>query len=108
MIVDETFHQSSPGCYELARIHHHDGHVLRVRICRDSYRAQSSAVVEVLTPQYTWTALATTPAPTWHDRTRGSAADLALLASIADDLVDRVHRILTTTPTSDTTTPASR
>jgi hypothetical protein len=45
VIIDETFHQSRQGCYQLTRVHHVDGHVLRIRVSRDSYDFQSSAVV---------------------------------------------------------------
>jgi hypothetical protein len=96
MLVDQMFHQRRQGCYELTRIHHADGHVLRVRVYRDSYVLQSSAVVEVLTPQRTWTTLATAP---WtqqlHESTPLYAADPTSLASIADGLVERACRILT-------------
>ncbi|MCZ7421156.1 hypothetical protein O7605_16760 [Verrucosispora sp. WMMA2121] len=50
MIVDEVFHQGGPGSYELTRVHHTDGYVLRVRVYRDSYAKQRTAVAEVLTP----------------------------------------------------------
>ncbi|HEX8629367.1 MAG TPA: hypothetical protein VF755_14470 [Catenuloplanes sp.] len=62
MIIDETFYQEHRlGNYDLTRVHHIDGHVLRVRIRRDSYGFQSYALVEVLTPARTWTVLAQTP-----------------------------------------------
>jgi hypothetical protein len=107
VIIDETFHQSRQGCYQLTRVHHVDGHVLRIRVSRDSYDFQSSAVVEVLTPQRTWTVLATTPSTEWHESTPLYAADPAPLEPIADRLVDRARRILTPPPDDSAAPPAA-
>ncbi|GEM_PF-7112854 len=72
MLVDETFDPSGSGCYELTRVHHTDGHILRVRVRRDAYAQQSHTVAEVLTEAKTWTVLATSPRPpgTQAPRTR--------------------------------------
>jgi hypothetical protein len=109
MIVDETFHQHRQGCYELTRVHHEDGHVLRVRVHRDSYLFQSSAVVEVLTPERTWTVLATAP---WtqarHEATPLFTTDPTPLAPIADGLIERARRILTPPPGGAAAPPTSQ
>ena len=95
MIADETFHSSRQGCYELTRVYHVDGHVLRVRVHRDSYGFQSHAVAEVLTPHRTWTVVATAPWTEWHKATPLYTADATPLTPIADRLIERARRILT-------------
>lgn len=43
------------------------GHVVRVTVTNDSYREQSSARAEVLTPALTWTPLTYEPVERWHE-----------------------------------------
>jgi hypothetical protein len=96
VIIDETFHQEYQlGNYDLTRVHHTDGHVLRVRIHRDFYGFQSYALVEVFTPGLTWTVLAKTPWTDWHEASPMQATDATPLTPIADRLIERARRILT-------------
>ncbi|MGC9668474.1 hypothetical protein ACNTMW_18200 [Planosporangium sp. 12N6] len=108
--VDETFHPKRYGCYELTRVYHVDGHVLRVWIYRDFYDFQSHAVAEVLTPQHTWAVVATAPWTQWHHTTPSATADAAPLTSVADDLLRRARRILNPPPStpSPAAAPADR
>jgi hypothetical protein len=92
--IDETFHQRRLGCYGLTRVHHLDGQVLRVRVCRGAYLFQSHAAVEVLTPHRTWTELATAPPTDWHPDRPLHAADGTAQAAVAGRLVERARRIL--------------
>lgn len=65
-IVDNDFAIYRQG-YELARICKLDsGHTIRARVRRDTYREQSHAVAEVLTPAMTWTPLVTKSADAWQ------------------------------------------
>ncbi|MEU2661441.1 hypothetical protein [Micromonospora sp. NPDC007220] len=98
MIVDEVFHQGGHGTYELTRVHHTDGYVLRVRVCRDSYATQSTAVAEVLTPLSTWTAIASSPGGGWHRTTPTASPDAAPLVPVADEVLQRARRILPVPP----------
>lgn len=94
MIVDESFDpKHGRGCYSLTQAHHLDGRTLRVRVHRDTYQAQSHAVVEVLTPQMTWTELAEGVSADWWPRT-GATPDRAALAIVAGHLVERARAIL--------------
>ncbi|MCZ7478870.1 hypothetical protein [Micromonospora sp. WMMC273] len=71
-----------------------EGFTVRVRIKRDSYKTQSFAVVEVLTPGLTWTDLASEDASVWYDdspRTNG----LKAMEQIAGRLLTRATTILT-------------
>jgi hypothetical protein len=109
MIVDETFHQHRQGCYELTRVHHEDGNVLRVRVYRDSYLFQSNAVVEVLIPERTWTVLATALwTPARHEATPLFTTDPTPLAPVADGLIERARRILTPPPGGAAAPPTSQ
>jgi hypothetical protein len=101
MIVDDSFGIYNQG-YELTRICHDSGHILRVRIRRDSHEPQSWAVVEVLNPALTWTGLATAPPSTWHEHTPYRSRNPQPLVPIAVELVNRARAILTV----DTTSPA--
>lgn len=104
MLIDESFDLGRQS-YTLTRIHHLDGHVLRVEVKRDFYGFQSYATVAVLTPQQTWTVLASTPPDGWHDRTPTKATHAGCLSPIADGLVARGQRILAiTSPDTDTAT----
>ncbi|MEU1238344.1 MULTISPECIES: hypothetical protein [Micromonospora] len=98
MIVDEVFHQGGPGSYELTRVHHSDGYVLRVRVCRDSYATQSTAVAEVLTPLFTWTIIASSPGSGWHRTTPATPPDATPLITVADEVLQRARRILPVPP----------
>ena len=95
MIIDETFCQTRQGCYELTQVHHVDGMTVRVRVHRDAYAFQSHAVVEVLTPDRAWTALAHTPHPEWYPATPLSSRTAAPLRPVAAQLLTRARRILT-------------
>jgi hypothetical protein len=105
MIVDESFHRRRQTD-TLTRTYHLDGHVLRVEVIRDFYKFQSHATVSVLTPQRTWTMLASAPPSDWHDRTTSQPTDARQLAPVAEQLARRGQRILATT-TPDTTTTSS-
>jgi hypothetical protein len=94
VIVDEAFNPNrGRGCYQLNRVHHVDGHTLRVRVYRDSYQVQSTATVGVLTPELTWTVLADQPPEDWWHTTE-QAANRTALTAVADRLVDRARAIL--------------
>jgi hypothetical protein len=109
MLVDSSFNSIEDGTYALTEIHHTDtGHTIRVQVHRDSYRAQSYARVEVLTPDLTWTTLATTPAGDWHPATPYLGATQAALQPTADALVSRAGRILAHHPTPAPTPAAGR
>ncbi|WP_435204968.1 hypothetical protein [Micromonospora sp. bgisy143] len=94
MIVDEVFQQGGHGNYELARVQHADGYVLRVRVHRDSYAKQSTAVAEVLTPLLTWTIIASSPGGDWHRKTPATSSDTTPLIPVADEVLQRARRIL--------------
>ncbi|MBB5110471.1 hypothetical protein FHU28_000310 [Micromonospora echinospora] len=98
MIVDEVFHQGGPGSYELTRVHHTDGYVLRVQVYRDSYAKQSTAVAEVLTPLFTWTIIASSPGHSWHRTTPTTAPNAGTLIPVADEVLQRARRILPVPP----------
>ncbi|MEV7984346.1 hypothetical protein [Micromonospora sp. NPDC085948] len=98
MIVDEVFHQGGPGSYELTRVHHTDGYVPRVRVYRDSYAKQSTAVAEVLTPLVTWTIIASSPGHGWHRTTPTTSPDATPLIPVADEVLQRARRILPMPP----------
>ncbi|MFV2019408.1 hypothetical protein [Micromonospora sp. LOL_023] len=66
MIVDKSFDADELSRYILTRVHHVDGQVLRARTRRDHAVYQRAAVVEVLTPNLTWTTLAIEPRATWY------------------------------------------
>jgi hypothetical protein len=93
MLIDETFHDKSYGCFELTRVHHVDANTVRIRVYRDFYDFQSHAVAEVLTPEHAWTTIATSPWTQWHASTSTAAAE-ASLAPISDSLLERARRIL--------------
>ena len=89
MLADESFGTTSQG-YILTRIHHVNGLTIRIRIHRDSFQYQSSAVAEVLTPALTWTRVAEHPPSQWHAATPNSVGTLhAPLHGIAEQLLER-------------------
>ena len=96
MLVDESFGTTRDGCYELTRVHHHNDRVIRIRIHRDSYAHQSSAVAEVLTPELTWTELAHVLPTHWHHTTPYRTGNPAPLEPLAEQLLTRAVAILTT------------
>lgn len=67
-LVDESSGTGSQD-YTLTQIHKVRGHVVRIRIRRDSYQQQSWAVAEVLAAGLTWTELASAHPSTWFDLT---------------------------------------
>ncbi|WP_233513952.1 hypothetical protein [Micromonospora craterilacus] len=94
-VVDRSFDISNSSHYTLTRVHHIDGHVIRVRVRRDYRTYQSSAVAEVLTPALTWTVLARDPMTACHPGTRWSTVKTEnVLAAVADKLVARARTIL--------------
>ena len=95
MIVDESFDPRPEGDYTLTRIHHIDGHVLRVQVRRNSHLEQSYGVVEVLTPDLTWTVIAEAPPAGWHHATPYRAQGPEPLTPVAEELLVRGRRILT-------------
>lgn len=101
-VLDDNFFLYHQG-YQLQRVYCDSaGRSIRVRIKRDSYKQQSSAVAEVLTPALTWTTLAEEAPATWHDRSpyatdncTPKARDAeALVGDLADDLVLRALEVL--------------
>jgi hypothetical protein len=96
VLVDESFGVTSDGCYQLTRVHHHDSRVIRIRIRRDFYSHQSSAVAEVLTPELTWTELAHLLPVHWHHATPYRTGNPEPLEPLADQLLTRALAILTT------------
>jgi hypothetical protein len=95
VIVDDTFHRSRYGCHHLTRVHHVDGHALRVRVSRRLYDTRSQAGAEILTPQHAWTALASTPCTDRHHATPATTTTAAPLTPIADQLLQRARHIVT-------------
>ncbi|MFY1673979.1 hypothetical protein ACN27G_29170 [Plantactinospora sp. WMMB334] len=68
-----------------------------MRIRRDHAVYQCVAVVEVLTPNLTWTTLATEPRATWYPGTP-EYADGVPLTDVADQLLARARTILAGLP----------
>jgi hypothetical protein len=69
--------------------------VIRVRIKRDFYVAQSFAVVEVLAADWTWTDLVNEPAINWHGKTsQAGVTTEARLLTMAEDLAKRAEVVL--------------
>lgn len=94
MLVDESFGFTRQGCYDLTQVHHHGGRTLQVRIRRDSYAHQSSAYVAVLTPELTWTEVASIHPSAWHAATPLFTDTAAPLNTLAADLLNRAVKIL--------------
>lgn len=94
MLVDQSVSPYNGNHYSLTRVHHVDGHILRVHVHRDAALQQSSAVVEVFTPAKTWTILANTAPANWHHTTPLVSGDAVPLYGIATDLIHRAERIL--------------
>ena len=98
MLIDETT-DTATNHYRLTQTHQIDGHAVRVRVHRDFYPHQSWATAEVLTPQLTWTELATTPASDWHPSTPATVGTASsdgpdYLRPVADHLTQRAQRLL--------------
>ncbi|MEU6022605.1 hypothetical protein [Micromonospora sp. NPDC047134] len=96
VLVDRSFGVRGQS-YDLSEIRRTGaGHLLRVRIHRDSYPQQSYARVEVLTPAMTWTDLADEPAAAWHSGTPSRSTTATPLENIAERLFQRAAAILHT------------
>ncbi|WP_194909614.1 hypothetical protein [Catenulispora rubra] len=80
----------------ITRVWHCGDHTIRARVAHDSYRQQSYAVAEVLTPNMTWTEICETPPedfhaePFAHDRKPTPTEDE--LVKLADELMRRACR----------------
>lgn len=75
--------------------HHRCGRVLRVGIRRDQLAEKSFAAVEVLTPWWTWTELASQPPLRWHiDAPPVQGADQETLMPVGEALLERAAAIL--------------
>ena len=93
-LVDRSFGERGQG-YDLTEIRRTAaGHLVRVRIHRDSYLHQSYARVEVLTPAMTWTDLADEPAAAWHPGTSYRSSTATPLENVAERLFQRAAAIL--------------
>jgi hypothetical protein len=94
VLVDSCFDTYHNG-YTLTEVHHRAGRVLRVRIRRDQLASKSFALVEVLTPCWTWTELAGEPPSRWHvDTPPVQCADKETLTGIIEALLERAAAIL--------------
>lgn len=99
MLINESAFTEA-ACYRLTQTHHLDGYTVRVRVHRDFYLHQSWAIADVLTPDLTWTELATAPPSDWHPGTHtpritahaAAARDTLLLT--ADHLTQRAQQLL--------------
>lgn len=87
----------------ITRIWHVGEHTIRARVALDSYRPQSFALAEVLTPALEWTKLCETPSEEFHwqphDKRPGAnkvthRLTEAELLELADDLMRRAVIIL--------------
>lgn len=103
-LLDNAFSLYHQG-YQLTRVCKLDsGHKVRARVRRDSYKQQSYAVAEALTPALTWTELvaelpdqwfATSPyVTTGHPNPATAAKAEALLDQVATRLLDRAAAVL--------------
>ncbi|SCF42593.1 hypothetical protein GA0070216_11594 [Micromonospora matsumotoense] len=93
-VVDRSFGERGGG-YDLTEIRRTSGgHRLRARIHRDPYPPQSHALVEVLTPAMTWTALADEPPSAWHPATPYRSTSPTPLENLAERLFQRAAAIL--------------
>lgn len=103
-VLDDNFFLYHQG-YQLQRVYCDSaGRSIRVRIKRDSYKQQSYAVAEALTPALTWTELvaelpdqwfATSPyVTTGHPNPATAAKAEALLDQVATRLLDRAAAVL--------------
>lgn len=98
MLVDSCFDTYHNG-YALTQVHHRNGRVFRVRARRDQLESNSFALVEVLTPLWTWTELASEPPSRWHADTPGAqTADFETLAGTVETLLERAAAILDPPP----------
>jgi hypothetical protein len=94
VLVDSCFDTYLHG-YTLTQVHHRRGRVLRVRIRRDQRASKSFALVEVLTPCWAWTELASEPPSRWHvDTPPVQCADQETLTGIVEVLLERAAAIL--------------
>lgn len=83
--------------YHLARVAQTCGRIVRARVHRDYYLHQSTATVEVLADDMTWTNLADAAPDTWVHGTPPPAPNLhpvAELDHVVGELLDRAARIL--------------
>ncbi|MBB3666203.1 hypothetical protein FB384_005164 [Prauserella sediminis] len=84
--------------YTYIRIVRSGDHRIRVRIDRDTYRAQSSATAEVLSEHLTGTHLVSEDPSTWHDQTtppgHWSVNCSHELADLAERLLIRATTVL--------------
>ena len=99
-LIETTVGTTTNGGARITRIYHAGELTVRVRVAHDSYRVQSYALAEVLTPGLDWTKITETPPEEFHYAGRGGANKVtkepceADLLAIADDLAARAARIL--------------
>ncbi|MEV6523153.1 hypothetical protein AB0M43_14480 [Longispora sp. NPDC051575] len=109
-LLDRQFETTTQG-YKLTRVDKLAEHTVRTRVYRDFYPAQSHAIVEVLTPELTWTDLASSEPSRWHDslpsHVSSNLSD-ALLDDIAAQLLQRAATILGVAPSGANSTRRSR
>ncbi|WP_194913257.1 hypothetical protein [Catenulispora rubra] len=88
------------GGSRITRIWHCGEHTVRARVAHDSYRQQSFALAEVLTPALEWTKVCETPPEDFHFETFGNHNKVpkhpteADLLALAEDLMRRACQIL--------------
>ena len=97
--VETTIGTTTNDGPRIVRIWHAGEHTIRARVAHDSYRQQSYALAEVLTPALEWTKVCETPTEDFHARSSTGAnvrktPTEAELLDLADDLMRRAARIL--------------
>lgn len=107
MMVDESIDRYDEGCYTLTRIHHVDGHIIRVRIRDDNLPYQALAVAEVLSTSRTWTVLLDEPRTSWYPAPRDFVGDTTALVAVADRLITRARTVLTIAANAAPTGPTT-
>jgi hypothetical protein len=98
--IETTIGRTTNGGPRINRIYHCGEHTVRVRVAHDSFRIQSYALAEVLTPALEWTKVCEQPPEEFHyesfgrsNKVRREPTEDQLLA-LADDLMRRACRIL--------------
>lgn len=97
--LETTIGSTANGGPRITRIWHCGEHTVRARVAHDSYRQQSYALAEVLTPALEWTKVCETPLEDFHARSSNGATVRKTpteqqLLDLADDLMRRAARIL--------------
>lgn len=90
--IETTIGTTANGGPRVTRTWHCGDYTVRARIAHDTYRRQSYAVAEVLTPELTWTQLCEESAKDFHNYTNPPAA--SQLCILANQLMRRACAIL--------------